>query len=81
MTKKDYIVIAEALKQALDMAEELNDVYEYTQRGGVLLAISAITVALQRDNIRFDALKFLKATHGLIGDTAEQHITEQIKGS
>lgn len=54
MTRKDYILLAEALKAVADATE-------YPERLGALLAANEIAHRLQQDNPRFDRARFLKA--------------------
>lgn len=54
MTRKDYVLIAAALKDARASTPEANHV-------GVDVAASNIAHALARDNPRFDRARFLKA--------------------
>ena len=62
MTRKDYILIANALRDArakirqCEPEESLADLCD-----GVSYAIDYITDALARDNPRFDRAKFLEA--------------------
>lgn len=58
MTKKDYVLIAKALKSA----EPTNDEQEMgTFLDGWLKAIREVTVALATDNPKFDIRKFSHA--------------------
>lgn len=54
MTRKDYILLADALKAVADATE-------YPERLGAQLAANEIAHRLQRDNPRFDRERFLKA--------------------
>lgn len=54
MTRKDYILLADALKAA---AYALNP----PERTGALLAANEIAHSLAEDNPRFDRARFLKA--------------------
>ena len=54
MTRKDYILLADALKAA---AYALNP----PERNGALLAANEISHCLAEDNPRFDRVRFLKA--------------------
>ena len=54
MTRKDYILLADALKAA---AYSLNP----PERTGALLAANEIAHCLAEDNPRFDRARFLKA--------------------
>ena len=54
MTRKDYVLLAEALKAA---AYALNP----PERTGALLAANEIAHRLKQDNSRFDRKRFLEA--------------------
>ena len=54
MTRKDYILLADALKAA---AASL----DHPERTGAFLAAGQIAHALAQDNPRFDRARFLKA--------------------
>ncbi len=54
MTRKDYVLLAEALQAA---AYSLNP----PERAGVLLAAHEIALRLKQDNPRFDRDRFLRA--------------------
>lgn len=60
MTRKDYILLADALKAVADSIE-------YPERLGTQLAANEIAHRLQGDNPRFDRSRFLKAA-GLAGE-------------
>lgn len=57
MTKKDYIIIAEAIKQALAITKSKGEKY------GVELVVSKLSQALQGDNNRFDIRRFCQAIY------------------
>jgi len=63
MTRKDYITIATALKQALKTEIEVHGVSGQTA-GGVRLAASAVATYLGYDNPRFDRQYFLAVVSG-----------------
>ena len=54
MTRKDYILIAEAFKSAAEAVD-------YPERLGALLAANEIAHRLERDNPRFDRARFMAA--------------------
>ena len=54
MTRKDYILIAEAFKSAAEAVD-------YPERLGALLAANEIAHRLERDNPRFDRPRFMAA--------------------
>lgn len=54
MTRKDYVLLAEAIKAAVEATD-------YPERLGALLAANEIAHRLQQDNPRFDRARFLKA--------------------
>jgi hypothetical protein len=56
MTRKDYVLIAEALNLALTKATE----YKY-DTAGIYFTIGALSQTLVGDNPRFDQAKFLAA--------------------
>ena len=58
MTKKDYELIAGAIKSEYDGMQRLDRIYV---REGVFHAARAIAYALASDNPRFDRDKFLAA--------------------
>ena len=58
MTRKDYILIAEAIKQTADMSRSFADAEALR---GARLTANHIATALGRDNPRFDRERFLKA--------------------
>lgn len=62
MTKKDYILIAGAIKQAKIFVKQLN-AHELTDKflAGVSQTERNITNALASENPRFDEVKFKKA--------------------
>lgn len=57
MTKKDYILIAEAIEGTL------NNSYQWEQREKEAIheVAERIAEALQKDNTRFDSIRFLEA--------------------
>jgi hypothetical protein len=55
MTRKDYVAIAAALKEASGYCETQN------QKRGVERAANSLVIALAADNERFDRARFLKA--------------------
>lgn len=63
MTRKDYVLLAAALRTALEATRE--DMQDSDDRFacvfGVIGAATAIADALARDNQRFDRDRFLKA--------------------
>lgn len=62
MTRKDYILIAEALRNTHAREVELNG--QEGTAGGIRLAASALADALASDNPRFDRKHFLAVVHG-----------------
>lgn len=64
MTRKDYQLIAKAIKETtLYIKEQVDSEVEHSDNafyaiGGI---IGALTIALQKDNPKFDAVKFSKA--------------------
>ena len=58
MTRKDYELIAAALRRARGLSETEN------QRRGVDRAAAALSEALATDNVRFDRSRFLTAAKG-----------------
>jgi len=56
MTRKDYVLIADALLSATNNAKSS------AERTGILDTSLYIAEALKRDNARFDQERFLKAT-------------------
>jgi len=54
MTRKDYILLADAIKAAVEATD-------YPERLGAQLAANEIAHRLQQDNPRFDRARFLKA--------------------
>lgn len=54
MTRKDYILLAEALKNAICALNK-------TERTGALLAANEISHRLKQDNPRFERKRFLEA--------------------
>lgn len=54
MTRKDYVLIAEAFKVAAEAVD-------YPERLGALLAANEIAHRLERDNPRFDRARFMAA--------------------
>ena len=54
MTRKDYVLLAEAIKAAVEATD-------YPERLGALLAANEISHRLQQDNPRFDRVRFIKA--------------------
>lgn len=57
MTEKDYKLIAGALLDAVLKAKGCSAQH----KEGVDIAVDVIAAALQRDNVRFDKVKFYKA--------------------
>jgi hypothetical protein len=57
MTKKDYIIIANAIKQALAITKGKGEKY------GVELVVSKLSQELQKENNRFDIKKFCQAIY------------------
>ncbi len=55
MTRKDYVLIAAALRDALKYCETDN------QARGVQRAVGALAVALASDNAQFDRQRFVTA--------------------
>jgi hypothetical protein len=62
MTRKDYILIATALKKAHDVY--VNDDYQRGKKAGVLVAAEFIADALAADNPRFNHRHFIEVVHG-----------------
>lgn len=60
MTKKDYELIAKALRHALGTVEIFGDAY--TPEEVVSLAIHVTADALERENPRFDRKRFISAS-------------------
>lgn len=58
MSKKDYILIAQALKKAQPTAKEIE---VETMMGGWINCIREISIAFGQDNNRFDSDIFLEA--------------------
>ena len=56
MTRKDYVLIAEAIKAATEAMPK-----DYLQRNGAYLAANEISHRLQQDNPRFERKRFLEA--------------------
>lgn len=58
MTRKDYVLIAAALKRA-----QVAEVYEHDKnmRAGVEYAARCVAITLAEDNPRFDRDRFLQA--------------------
>lgn len=54
MTRKDYVLIAEAFKVAAEAVD-------YPERLGALLAANEIAHRLEQDNPRFDRPRFMAA--------------------
>ena len=54
MTRKDYVLLAEALKAVIQSVDK-------PERTGALLAANEIAHCLAEDNPRFDRARFLKA--------------------
>jgi hypothetical protein len=63
MTRKDYILIAEALRKSLVNEVELHGP-DSGSAGGVRLAASQIAYFLKMDNARFDSDHFLAVVRG-----------------
>lgn len=68
MTKKDYELIAKALKQAYDNASTLIVVEKNTSKKshdlrlrGIAFTVLTLTIHLERENDRFDRKRFLQA--------------------
>ena len=65
MTRKDYIALAEAFKQAFDSIDYKDgnaaDVYH-----GMRVARDNVMTALAADNPRFDKDTFMMAIHGMV---------------
>jgi hypothetical protein len=59
MTKKDFELIAAALKQAKTDTADCTDARKW--HGGIDTAAACIALALQADNSRFDLDRFLAA--------------------
>lgn len=59
MTRKDYVTIAEAIKQASEAVEDYAD--PAMARNGAYEAASYIAHALRRDNPRFERARFMEA--------------------
>lgn len=64
MTRKDYILIAGALRKAGDIHVYQGDEYQKGKRIGVEVASEYIADALQVDNPEFDRRKFIKYVKG-----------------
>ena len=62
MTRKDYILLAEALRNAGDI--HVQDDFQRGKKTGVAVAVEFICDALQRDNSRFNRDHFLAVVHG-----------------
>ncbi|HLE06457.1 MAG TPA: hypothetical protein VI790_03825 [Candidatus Nanoarchaeia archaeon] len=54
MTKKDYVLIANAIKSAKERPD-------YPKTDKLEIAVSYLAVDLQDDNLRFDRIKFIEA--------------------
>lgn len=63
MTRKDYVLIAQGLKSALDLEISLHGADSGTA-GGVRLAAARIADVLVTDNPRFDREHFLAVVRG-----------------
>lgn len=63
MTKKDYVVLAKALKEAAALAQSDHKGYSPSQYGGVRIAVDTIMEALGEDNRRFNSDRFLDAIY------------------
>lgn len=64
MTRKDYVLIATALRAggfAASMLPALNTDYQKGSTDGYRNAIYAVADALKLDNVRFDRAQFLTA--------------------
>lgn len=70
MTRKDYILIAEALRNEFQSARQAakasdNAICGYTQyEQGVLASAGVLAEAMARDNARFDRVHFLAVVRG-----------------
>jgi hypothetical protein len=62
MTRKDYIILAEALKKAGDI--HTGDAYQNGKKVGVLVATEFIADALGNNNSRFNREHFLAVVRG-----------------
>jgi hypothetical protein len=62
MTRKDYIILAEALRNAGDI--HVSDDFQRGKKTGVAVAVEFVADALQRDNSRFNREHFLSVVHG-----------------
>jgi seryl-tRNA(Sec) selenium transferase len=58
MTQQDYVIIAAAIKEAL---ESYNQEHQSQMRIGMQVAANRISRNLQQDNSRFDRNQFLRA--------------------
>jgi hypothetical protein len=61
MTRKDYIIIAQALRTSLDLSL---DVHSTTNPQAVLTVTNAIACALAKDNPRFNREHFFAVVQG-----------------
>lgn len=59
MTRKDYILLASALRDAVEANSFDADI-----QSGVINAANQITYALSQENPRFDATHFMAVVHG-----------------
>jgi hypothetical protein len=62
MTRKDYILLAEALHKAGQI--HVADDYQHGKKTGVAVAAEFVADALQRDNLRFNREHFLAVVRG-----------------
>jgi len=62
MTKKDYILIAEAIRDVYDYQKESDGKgSKALKQGAIEVTVVNIADALRHDNPRFDSRKFVKA--------------------
>jgi hypothetical protein len=57
MTRKDYILLADALRKAVDRAPTPEE------KNGVIFAVAHVLGALETANSNFDVVKFYKAVY------------------
>lgn len=62
MTRKDYMLIAAAIKETHDAMAD-----RPAERGGVYNTAATIACALRKDNPRFDAARFMDACGYVFG--------------
>ena len=62
MTRKDYILLAEALRNAGNI--HVSDDFQRGKKTGVAVAVEFVADALQRDNSRFNREHFLAGVRG-----------------